>query len=94
MSYPGLPFIDTGSLARWTFWGLGLGLACWCAGYGCCAAWRMARSALRRRRADHALRAEAALGLAAIEQFLAAHSASPAAPEPPDGDGGESHQNG
>jgi hypothetical protein len=86
--YSGYTFINTGTLLHWALWGLGFCLACWCVCYCLCAAWAKARSVLRRRHADHALRAEAGRGVAMIEQYLAAHSAAPAGPESPDADGG------
>jgi hypothetical protein len=87
VGYPGYSYIDTGSLVRGIFLGLSLGFCCCCLCYGLRAAWTKAGSALHRRHAETSLRAEVARGLAELELFLRARSASAANGEPPDADG-------
>ena len=87
MGYPGYNYIDTGALVRGIFWGLSLGFCCWCLCYGLRAAWTKAGCALRRRHAETLLCAEVARGLAELELFLRARSASAADGEPPEAEG-------
>jgi len=93
VSYISYTFVDMGELlgyaVRLVLIGVIASGACWCACYAIYTAWTNAGPARRRRRrAETALRAEVARGLAEIELFLQARSAY-AVPADPDTDGEE-----
>ena len=79
MSYASYAYAEMGEVMDYTvsllLAGLIAGCACGFACRGICVAWVKARTARRRRRAEIAVRAEAARGLAEIERFLEAHAA-------------------